>query len=49
MQGLLAEHRASGHHANVVYEAKRNGGKGSALNRGLELATGEIIFTTDAD
>lgn len=49
MQGLLAEHRASGHHASVVYEAQRNGGKGSALNRGLELATGEIIFTTDAD
>lgn len=34
---------------SVVYHYKANGGKGSALNKGIELATGEIIMTIDAD
>lgn len=34
---------------NIIYEYKENGGKGSALNRGIELSSGEIIVTIDAD
>ncbi len=33
----------------IVYEYKENGGKGSALNRGIALASGEIVVTIDAD
>ncbi len=33
----------------LVYHYKDNGGKGSALNHGLKLATGSIIMTVDAD
>jgi cellulose synthase/poly-beta-1,6-N-acetylglucosamine synthase-like glycosyltransferase len=31
------------------YKYKENGGKGRALNTGIELATGEIIMSIDAD
>lgn len=33
----------------IIYEYKENGGKGSALNKGIELSSGEIIVTIDAD
>jgi len=33
----------------VVYIKKTNAGKASALNRGIEVATGEVIIFTDAD
>jgi len=33
----------------IIYEYKENGGKGSALNRGIELSSGDIIVTIDAD
>ncbi len=33
----------------VLVVSKKNGGKGSAMNFGLKRATGEIIFTMDAD
>ncbi|MES2953573.1 MAG: glycosyltransferase [Patescibacteria group bacterium] len=33
----------------IVYHYQENGGKGSALNRGIGLSTGEIIVTIDAD
>ncbi len=33
----------------IIYEYKENGGKGSALNRGIELSNGDIIITIDAD
>lgn len=33
----------------IVFEAKQNGGQGSALNRGFELCSGEIVFFLDCD
>jgi len=33
----------------VKVYAKKNGGKGSALNYGIDRCTGEVIFTMDAD
>lgn len=35
--------------AQVRYEYKENGGKGTALNHGIKNSTGEIILTVDAD
>jgi poly-beta-1,6-N-acetyl-D-glucosamine synthase len=37
------------HGKTIIYEYKENAGKGSALNRGIELASGDIIVTIDAD
>jgi biofilm PGA synthesis N-glycosyltransferase PgaC len=34
---------------DIVYHYKENGGKGAALNTALELATGEILMSIDAD
>lgn len=34
---------------NIIYHYKENGGKGRALNKGIELSTGEIIMSIDAD
>lgn len=34
---------------SIIYEYKENGGKAKALNRGIELSSGEIIITIDAD
>lgn len=31
------------------YERKENGGKGTAIRRGIELATGDIVLVQDAD
>jgi cellulose synthase/poly-beta-1,6-N-acetylglucosamine synthase-like glycosyltransferase len=36
-------------HRNIIYLRKKNGGKGSALNYGIEKAKGEFIVTFDAD
>jgi len=33
----------------IVYRYKENGGKGLALNKGIELSRGEIIVSIDAD
>ncbi|HVZ76340.1 MAG TPA: glycosyltransferase family 2 protein [Candidatus Paceibacterota bacterium] len=33
----------------IVYRYKENGGKGLALNKGIELSSGEIIVSIDAD
>lgn len=35
--------------ASIIYHYQPNGGKGSALNTGINLAHGEIILTFDAD
>jgi cellulose synthase/poly-beta-1,6-N-acetylglucosamine synthase-like glycosyltransferase len=35
--------------ARLVYRYKENGGKGSALNFGIALASGDIIMSVDAD
>ena len=33
----------------ILYHYKENGGKGSALNKGIELSSGSLIVTIDAD
>jgi len=33
----------------IVYYYKENGGKGSALNKAIEISTGEILISIDAD
>lgn len=33
----------------IIYHYQENSGKGSALNKGIELSSGEIIITVDAD
>ena len=47
-----AEHRdpaAVSPGKKVIYHYKENGGKGSALNAGIKLSSGEIIMSIDAD
>jgi biofilm PGA synthesis N-glycosyltransferase PgaC len=34
---------------DIIYHYKENGGKGAALNTAIELATGEILMSIDAD
>lgn len=41
--------QAHAEHPDVTVIAKSNGGKASALNAGLEMAKGEILFCVDAD
>ncbi|MBI2120900.1 MAG: glycosyltransferase family 2 protein [Parcubacteria group bacterium] len=36
-------------HIDIVYFYKENGGKGVALNTGIEISTGDIILSIDAD
>lgn len=45
-EGRLREYIDSG---KVRYIRKNNGGKASALNRGIDAASGEVILYTDAD
>lgn len=33
----------------IIYHYQQNGGKGSALNKGISLSTGELIVSIDAD
>lgn len=49
MQDFMATHDESENTRKIVYHYKENGGKGSALNRGIQLSSGEIIMTVDAD
>jgi poly-beta-1,6-N-acetyl-D-glucosamine synthase len=44
MQGIPPEERI-----RIVYHYKENGGKGSALNRAVELSHGDILLSIDAD
>lgn len=47
---FLKEHYAAGEPAiHIVYDYKENGGKGSALNRAIELSRGDILVSIDAD
>lgn len=49
---VFLEHRELYKHEigkTLQYYYKENGGKGSALNKGIELASGDIIITIDAD
>jgi len=41
--------KGDGSAAKLHYIYKENGGKGKALNTGIEAATGDIILTVDAD
>jgi biofilm PGA synthesis N-glycosyltransferase PgaC len=43
------EARARHPHVKVKYHYQENGGKGKALNKGIAIATGDIIVTMDAD
>ncbi len=46
---LQAVESAFGDHPKVRLIAKENGGKASALNRGIEESGGEVLFCIDAD
>src|SRR3989344_403136 len=45
----IAKRFASEHNPKVRIFTKKNGGKGTALNKGIKESTGEIIVTMDAD
>lgn len=49
MQALVAEHEASGHPARLLFHTQPNAGKSRAMNTALAMATGELIFTVDAE
>lgn len=49
VRSFIAEHRTETDAIPVRCVHQKNGGKSKALNRGLELATGDIIVTIDAD
>jgi len=38
-----------GQYINIIYHYQQNGGKGSALNKGIALAHGDILMSIDAD
>ncbi|MDR3548859.1 MAG: glycosyltransferase [Candidatus Pacebacteria bacterium] len=46
---LRAERASSQPLPELVYRYQQNGGKGSALNHGIALASGDIIISIDAD
>jgi biofilm PGA synthesis N-glycosyltransferase PgaC len=50
---FIQQYKASGAYAkrkiDIQYKYVENGGKGRALNTGIQMATGEIIITIDAD
>jgi poly-beta-1,6-N-acetyl-D-glucosamine synthase len=45
----LAAMRSYEHLENVTVISRTNGGKAAALNAGIELASGEVLFFVDAD
>lgn len=49
IQQFLTEHRFDYPGKNIVYHYQANTGKSGALNKGIGLAQGEIIITSDAD
>ncbi|KKR15145.1 MAG: Glycosyl transferase family 2 [Parcubacteria group bacterium GW2011_GWC1_39_29] len=50
MRDFVAQHTYQSENTKkLVYHYKENGGKGSALNKGIEISSGEIILTVDAD
>lgn len=49
MRDFIAPNDKSENTKKITYHYKENGGKGSALNKGIELSSGEIILTIDAD
>lgn len=46
---LLRKKKALGDKKKILYFYKENGGKGAALNHGIERSNGEIVVTMDAD
>jgi biofilm PGA synthesis N-glycosyltransferase PgaC len=50
MQNFVKQYKASKREwPKIVYLSKNNGGKGSALNHGIDRAKGDIVVTMDAD
>ncbi|WOP17716.1 glycosyltransferase family 2 protein [Raineyella sp. LH-20] len=49
MRAFLHEHQLSGHRIPIIYDVQPNGGKATAINHGIGLASGEIVMTVDAD
>ena len=49
MREFVASYNENEHTKKIIYHYKENGGKGGALNKGIELSSGEIIISIDAD
>lgn len=49
MRDFTANYNKSENTKKIIYHYQGNGGKGSALNKGIQLSSGEIILTVDAD
>ena len=49
IDGFIQEAALGGDSFPIVYEYQSNGGKHTALNRGISMAKGELLFIVDSD